>query len=81
MDKQINNVLAEWNPLEVPTDVARVEYQEYIPHIKQKLHDESALLSYLEHIVTDDMGLSYDHHNEEHLKDIQNVCHRLMEIC
>ena len=81
MDNQINKALAEWNPLEVPAEVVMKEYQAYVPHIKRRLNNESALLNYLEHIVTGDMGLPYNHNNPEHLRDIQNICQRLMEIC
>ena len=35
IDEAINNVIAQWNPLDVPCSIKNQEYVDYIPLIKK----------------------------------------------
>lgn len=34
LEKEINKILADWNPLSVPQYISEYEYVSYVPHLK-----------------------------------------------
>ncbi len=77
---EVNRILAEWNPIGVDPDIALDEYKGYIPKVLKAMHSESSLMNCLEDILLNDIGLEYDLSNEMHVKDLQNVCRKLLSI-
>ena len=45
--KRINLILANWNPLSIPKNIAEVEYLHYIPIIISLYNSKKKLESYL----------------------------------
>lgn len=80
LNKDINNVLAAWNPIEVPKDVAFSEYARYVPMILEFIDDREKLLNHLKDILINKMGLDYDPNKKEHLLDLQKVCEKLIYV-
>ena len=78
--EKINNILAEWDPIGVGVKIASDEYRGYIPKILHFLQNRQELINYLETMLVDDIGLSYDPHNREHFEDLQKVCDNLMQV-
>jgi len=61
----VNDILAEWDPIGVPDNVAKTEYSDYVQRIlnhRDKLND---IVKELERIVIKDIGLSYDPNNSD----------------
>ena len=79
MIKNLNLVLAEWNPIDLPDDIATEEYKGYIPLILQSIENRQQLLNCLEDILINELELEYDYKNKEHLADLQQVCDKLIK--
>lgn len=77
--EKINHILAEWDPIGVGTFIASDEYRSYVPRIIANLHDEAALKKYLEHLLTDTMGLEHNPENTAHIAELENTCKLLMQ--
>jgi len=69
--REINLVLAGWNPIGVDGNVAMSEYQGYIGSILTALK-ENRLLLYLEELLLE-LGLEYDSTNELQSMEVRNV--------
>jgi hypothetical protein len=78
--EQINRVLADWNPLEVPSHIASEEYKGYIPSILRSIQSKEQLLICLEDILNNKLGIEYDSKNKTHSADLQNVSNKLIEV-
>mgnify|MGYP000764611519 FL=1 len=78
---QINKVLINWDPIGVGADIAETEYIDYIPQIIKNATDESQLMVYLEQMLLNDMGLSYNKRNLVQYKTMQTVCTEIIHIC
>ena len=76
----INEVLTEWNPLDVPETIAKSEYIGYVPLIMENMVNESQLLSCIENILINKIGLEYNSNNIQQKNDLINLCKRLMTI-
>lgn len=77
---KINNILAAWNPIDVPPKIAQIEYSFYAEPISPIGSDHDLLRAYLVETVSETMGLSYDDTNEEHRADIENVITKIMAL-
>ncbi len=77
--ENINRVLVDWNPIEVPEDVAKEEYKGYIPVILQSIENHQQLLDCVVDILINSMGLDYNPMKREHLADVQAVCDRILK--
>jgi hypothetical protein len=77
--ENINRVLAEWNPIEVPQDIAAEEYKGYIPLVLQSIESRQQLMNCLEGILIDRMGLDYDPASREQSADLQAVCDMIIK--
>ena len=76
--QNINQVLAEWDPIGVGKDIAIGEYQGYIPLILKYIENRPGLIGCLEHILVNKIGLDYDPMNKAHVKDLERVCDKLI---
>lgn len=81
MHDQINKILADWDPVGVGFDLAKIEYIDYIPAIIENAKNEQALMKYLEQMLIDEMGLSYDQSNSVQYKMLKNICQEIFQIC
>lgn len=77
--ENINLVLAEWNPIGVPVEIAADEYKSYIPLILECINDKQKLAHCLEDILVKEIGVSYDSTNKQHSEELQNVSTKLIE--
>ena len=81
LTEQINTVLMDWNPIGVGADIAESEYEEYIPQLIQKAKDQKELTVYLEKILVNDMGLSYNRDDKTQRESVQTVSNKIVHIC
>lgn len=75
--KIINKILAEWNPLGVPAEMAETEYYGYVDAIISNMHSKVELKSCLTQILTEEMGLTIA--VPEGIDEIECVCDKLMK--
>jgi len=78
--ENINRVLADWNPIEVPENIATEEYKSYIPLILQFIENRQQLMYCLEDILINKLELDYDPTNKEQSEYLQQVCDKLTQI-
>jgi len=76
---KINQILANWNPINVPSDLAQDEYKPYILSIFEKSNDKNLLFDYLCNLLTKEMGLEFDMKNEAHIKELQEICNKIKD--
>ncbi|MCP5164536.1 MAG: hypothetical protein H6990_05670 [Pseudomonadales bacterium] len=74
---EIEKILAAWNPIEVPANIAHSEYRGYAPELAALKGDELATIAALEVILTDTMGLSYDSDNPEQKNEVVTVAKKI----
>lgn len=51
LEKKINDIIAEWNPLRVDSAISQDEYREYIPIIVDSIGDYCGLRNAIERIL------------------------------
>lgn len=78
--KEINQILSEWNPLDVDENVSSDEYQSYIPAILKNIENEKALICCLENILINDLEVSYDNNNDEHKKILMTIAKKIIKL-
>ncbi len=77
--ENINKVLADWNPISVPENIATIEYIGYVPLILKNIGNRQNLVCCLEDILINIIGLDYDPTNKKHSEDLEHVCDKLMK--
>lgn len=77
LEKKINDIIAEWNPLCVEPPISQNEYREYIPLIVDTLGDSSGLRNAIEHIL-EMMGI--DTSIDCVKSDVTMVCKALSDL-
>jgi len=77
--ENINQILIEWNPIGVDEAITIDEYCGYVPEILEAVKDEKLLTNRLINILTNKMELDYDPSNELHVKEVQQVCKKIMQ--
>ena len=78
--EKINQVLSEWDPIGVGETIAADEYRGYIPIILRSVNDKKTLMNCLENILVNEIGLDYDSSNKSHVKDLQQVCEKIIQV-
>ena len=76
--KNINRILAEWDPLDVGGDAALDEYQGYVPEIMKYIGNRDSLNSCLENILINDLEVGYDKGNQEHRKTLAEIVEKII---
>ena len=77
-DNLINSFFANWNPLEVPPELAETEYIGYVDLVMSNIHSKAALYKCLTKILGKTMGLNV---SSPHIKcDIERACNELMKV-
>ena len=77
---EIEEILAEWNPVKVPEDLARSEYCDYAPRLARLGGDELATADELESILANTMGLSCNPRNQQLKAEIARVAILICEV-
>jgi hypothetical protein len=82
IDDLINEVLMEWDPLQIGemNGPLNTEYLSYILRIKNVLYSNGNLTELLEGILTEEMGLNYSCNNVSHKKDLMAICNQLKQL-
>ena len=70
---KINDILSEWNPLEVPTFLAKEEYKDCINRIFQQGSDYQKIKAELILILTSDLGMLYDENNVLQRNEVEKI--------
>lgn len=78
--ESINQILAEWNPLDVTENVALDEYQGYIPQIIKHIGNKDALTNCLENILINNLEVGYNSKDEMHKKILVNVVEKILQL-
>ena len=78
LKEQINDILSEWNPLDVPAFIASEEYMNYVVSIISIGRNINALRRYFISLIIDRLGLKYDPSNLEQINSIENVIEKVM---
>jgi hypothetical protein len=78
--ENINQVLAEWDPIGVGKTIATDEYRGYIPKILKSISDKNALTECLINVLVNEIGLDYDSSNKSYVKDLEQVCEKIMQV-
>ena len=77
IDEAINNVIAQWNPIDVPCSIKNQEYIDYIPLIKKNIKNKYLLRLCLKRIVYQHLGFESNSFWE---KDIKSICNELYKL-
>jgi hypothetical protein len=82
LEDHINELLVQWDPIEVRVGGGPVyhEYRSYVPRLIAVLFDKTEIKKLLEHIVTEEMELTYDKHNPTHVSEIEKLSETLNKL-
>ncbi|PDS24019.1 hypothetical protein [Flavobacterium branchiophilum] len=78
--KGINQILAEWDPLDLGGDISSDEYQSYVPQIMKHIKNEKSLTYCLEQIFINNLETGYDRNNDEHKKKLAAVVEKIIKL-
>jgi hypothetical protein len=70
---EINIIFSKWNPIEVPTDLAKEEYKSYITRIIKVGRDYDKIKKELIIILTSDLGANYNENNVLQKSEVEKV--------
>lgn len=76
---EINEILAEWNPIGVPSEISKEEYSRYVLNLFKYQNDYIALVKYMEFILTEEIGLNYDCNKIDDKKEILFYAYKIFE--
>lgn len=79
-DKKINEILTEWNPIDVPGDIAKTEYISFIPVIKKQINSEIEIIACLEDILINKLELDYNRFNPLQRQELKEVAEKIINI-
>ncbi|QOW61631.1 hypothetical protein [Treponema pedis] len=80
LKEEINDILSEWNPLDVPAFIASVEYTAYIESIIKAGESIDLLRKYFINLIIEQLGLSYDPSNIEQKNSLEDVIEKVMTV-
>ena len=73
----INDILMEWNPLNIDGPALQEEYLRYIPNIISIRSDKDQLFKYLENILKNEMGLIYNQNINKEIVEVSNKINKV----
>jgi len=76
--ENINQILAEWDPIGVGKTIATDEYRGYVPIIIKFIDDKQLLMNCLIDILANKIGLEYDPSNKLHVESVHQVCEKIL---
>ena len=78
--KELNEILAEWNPIGVPDSISKNEYTNYVTYLYKYKNNYLELVNYLEQLIEEEIGLNYNEKNVEEKKDLIYYAYKLFKI-
>lgn len=78
--KGINQILSEWDPLDVGEDISSDEYQSYVPQIMKCIDNRETLTYCLEDILVNSLEIGYDKNNGEHKKMLTDIVEKIIRL-
>ncbi len=78
--EKINDILSEWDPLNVGKDIASDEYRMYVPLIIKETKSKESLIHCLEDILLNKLDISYDKRNQEHVRSLYEVADKILTV-
>jgi hypothetical protein len=78
--QQVNNILAEWNPIGVPDGLAESEYTMYVPNMLQFRNDYSGLVNEMKRILNDVIGLEWEYFDDEFKNETHMLAAKMIEV-
>ena len=79
-DELINEILSEWNPIDVPDNIRKTEYQSFTSLIKTNMNNEEELIACLEDILINKLELDYNKSNPTQKRDLREVAIKILSI-
>lgn len=76
----IIEILARWNPIDVPESIAKSEYQYLLPIIEENMNSEADLIICLENILTHKLGLEYKRSNIALKEELDRIAFDILNI-
>jgi hypothetical protein len=76
--ENINCILAEWNPIGVPKNIANEEYKGYISLIIQSVESREKLMICLEDLLKNKLGLDYDDEDKAQKESLEHLCDNII---
>lgn len=76
--ERIKQVWLDWDPIGVGEELARDEYNSYIPHILQSSQNKEQLMKCLENIVNK-MGVGFNSKDKKHTVDLKTICNKFIQ--
>lgn len=78
--REINQLLARWNPLEVPNGIAPSEYLTYAEHLANATYTVFQTEDYLFHLLEEWTGLTKTDLNDEQRQELTALVHQIHRI-
>jgi len=78
--EEVNSILAQWDPLNVGTDLALDEYRAYAPRLIRNLGERERLKTELEEILLKEMVCDFQHDDPLHMNSIEELCDKLQSV-
>ena len=78
--ENINNILSEWDPLNVGRDIAADEYRAYVPLIVKQINSKEKLMHCLEDILINKLEVGYDKQNKEHILTLHEITDKILNV-
>ncbi|KIA92756.1 hypothetical protein OC25_15280 [Pedobacter kyungheensis] len=76
----INQILSDWDPLNVGENTSLDEYSKYVNHILRYINDKESLTIYLEKLLTYDLDTGYDPTSREQKNSVDLVVKKLNDL-
>jgi len=80
IENEINDILAHWNPINVPYELAHDEYKSYVQTILKNGNNKDLLFECMCNITMSIIGSGFEITNEMHVNDLKQVCDEIFKI-
>jgi len=77
--EKINEILADWNPIGVNSNLAKNEYRGYVPIIIKNINNKDKLLDCLIDILINKIGVGHRPLTEEQENELRKISEKLAE--
>ncbi len=77
---RINSILSEWNPLDVPPQIAKKEYESYVNIFMHTASNIQEVKKELVKIIVENLGLNYSEDNAAQRCDVDSVADKITEV-
>lgn len=73
----IKSIVKDWNPLDVPKNIAEDEYNSYIWQMINLPCDKSIIKEHLKSFLCESLGLEFSTNNVNQNKEVNLVCEKI----